>query len=207
MRIGLTGGIASGKSTASAWWAAYGALLVDTDALARELTQVGGAALPAIARRFGKHLVHPQVGLDRVELRRQVLAEPQARKELEAILHPLIQARADGLALQAAGTGQAVVFDVPLLVESPVWRSKVDRVLLIDCDENIQIQRGGARPGWTVDQVRAIVQVQAPRSVRRAAADATVDNSHASLERLHQSLQQLAMHWRIAHRPMEESRP
>ena len=207
MRIGLTGGIASGKSTAARWWVAHGAVLVDTDALARELTQAQGEALPAIAGRFGTQILNAEQGLDRARMRSLVLANPLARKELEAILHPLIQARAEALADEASRAGRAVVFDVPLLVESRVWRSKVDRVLLIDCAEPVQIRRGAARPGWSEEQVRSILQAQASRQQRRAAADAMLDNSLDELELLHQSLQLLAIHWGLPRVPMEESRP
>lgn len=207
MRIGLTGGIASGKSTAATWWVSQGAVLIDTDALAREFTQAGGAALPAIAARFGTAVLHPDLGLVRAQLRALVLADPEARRELEAILHPLIQARAAKLAAAAQGSGRPIVFDVPLLVESRSWRSQVDRVLLIDCAEAVQMQRGSARPGWTAAQVQSVIAAQASRPQRRAAADATVDNSMASLERLHQSLQELARHWGISLGPVKESRP
>ncbi len=207
MRIGLTGGIASGKSTAASWWRARGALLVDTDALARELTQAGGDALPAIAKKFGSSVLHPELGLNRERLRKLVLSHEEARLDLEGILHPLIQARAAALAAPAQAVGQPIVFDVPLLVESRAWRRQVDRVLLIDCDEAVQLQRGSARPGWTTAQVQAVMAAQASRGQRRAAADATLDNSHLSLEQLHQSLQAVAVHWGIRQWPVEESRP
>lgn len=207
MRIGLTGGIASGKSTVAAWWQTQGALLVDTDALARELTQPSGAALPALAARFGAELLHPDQGLDRARMRALVLADAQARRDLEAILHPMIQQRADALARAAHQRGCAVVFDVPLLVESRAWRSQVDRVLLIDCEEAVQIERGSARPGWTEAQLRAVLAAQASRKQRRAAADACVDNSHIGLEQLHLDLARLASHWGVAPVPVEESRP
>lgn len=207
MRIGLTGGIASGKSTVASWWKAQGALLVDTDALARELTQTGGEALPAIACRFGSSVLHPEFGLDRAQLRQLVLSQEEARRDLEAILHPLIQARAAALAAPAQADGRPIVFDVPLLVESRAWRRQVDRVLLVDCDEAVQLQRGSARSGWTAAQVQAIMAAQASRAQRRAAADATLDNSRLSLEQLHQSLQAVAVHWGIRQWPVEESRP
>lgn len=179
LRLGLTGGVASGKSTAAALWVARGARLIDTDAIARQLTVPRGAALPAIAERFGAHLIGAG-GLDRVGLRSLVFADPAARRDLEALLHPLIQREAE-VQSQRPGPERILVFDVPLLVESSHWRSRVDRVVLIDCDEAVQRQRLHAR-GWSSEHADGVLQAQASRAQRRQAADAVIDNSTLSLQ-------------------------
>ena len=129
-RLGLTGGIGSGKSTVAAMLQALGAHLVDTDAIARALTAPGGAAMPALREAFGAEAVAPDGSLARAHMRERVFADAQAKLRLEAILHPLIGEIA--LAEAAAATGRTVVFDVPLLVESAHWRARVDRVLVVD---------------------------------------------------------------------------
>ena len=133
LRLGLTGGIGSGKSTVAQVLVAGGAVLVDTDAIARSLTLPGGAALPALAAGFGAQAIGADGALDRARMRALVFAEPGARRRLEAILHPLIGQEAQR---QATGAGHCtVVFDVPLLAESGHWRSRVQRVLVVDCSE------------------------------------------------------------------------
>ena len=199
MRLGLTGGIGSGKSTAAQCLAALGWHIVDTDALARELTAPQGAALPAIVLRFGSAMVDANGRLNRAALRARVFDDATAKADLEALLHPQILQ----LALQRAADKQHVVFDVPLLVESDHWRARVDRVLVVDCDPDVQVRRVVQRPGWSAAQARAVIGSQASRSVRRAAADAVVDNSHLPLTELHAQLQALSLHWRG---PVEESR-
>jgi dephospho-CoA kinase len=196
LRIGLTGGIGSGKSTAAALLAEAGLLVVDTDAIARQLTAAGGAALPAIASAFGAQFLGPE-GLDRAALRQRVFADPAARQQLEQLLHPLIQQQAEA---QAAGA-ERVVFDVPLLVESGHWRARVDRVLLIDCDEAVQRQRVLQRPGWTAAQLDGVLAAQATRAQRRLVADAVIDNSALPLESLREQLLAVLRHWT----PVEES--
>lgn len=200
LRIGLTGGIGSGKSTAAKQLVALGALLIDTDAIARRLTGPQGAALAAIAARFGVGLVGAQ-GLDRDAMRALAFGDPGSRRDLERLLHPLILEEAEA---QAHNAGSApLVFDVPLLVESRHWRTRVDRVLLIDCDEAVQRQRVLQRPGWSAAALDGVLAAQTQRASRRAAADAVIDNSDLSLEALHEALLSLLQHWV----PMEESRP
>ncbi len=194
LRIGLTGGIGSGKSTAAKMLAAVGAHLIDTDAIARELSGPSGAALPAIAAQFGAHLVSDTNGLDRVAMRAHVFTHPHARQQLEQLLHPLIQSLAEARAT-AAGDPTLVLFDVPLLVESGHWRQRVDRVLLIDCDEAVQRHRVLQRPGWTAEQLVGVLAAQTTRARRRQAADAVIDNSSLTLEGLRGALQALLAHW------------
>lgn len=176
--IGLTGGIGSGKSTVARMLAERGALVVDTDAIARALTAPGGAALPAIARAFGADILGPDGALDRDAMRAQVFAEAGAKRQLEAILHPMIAAEAEAQAARAGS--RPVVFDVPLLAESARWRGRVDRVLVVDCPEPVQVERVVRRSGWTPQAVERVIAQQATREARRAIADAVIDNGAAT---------------------------
>lgn len=195
LRVGLTGGIGSGKSTVAAALARRGALVVDTDAIARQLTAPGGAALPAIAGAFGAAMIDPATGaLDRARMRTEVFASPAAKLRLEAILHPLIGAQALACAAEA-GAAQPVVFDVPLLAESAHWRQRVDRVLVVDCDESLQVERVMQRSGWAEAEVRRVLAQQAPRAARRAIADAVLVNQGLDLAALDAAVGRLCGHW------------
>ena len=196
LRIGLTGGIGSGKSTVASILVADGATLIDTDAIARAITQPHGAAMPAIEAAFGPSVVAADGSMDRARMRELVFADPPAKQRLEAILHPVIGAECEAQAA-AAGPG-LIVFDVPLLVESKRWRARVDRVLVVDATEETQLQRVIARSGWTPEAVRAVIAQQAPRSARRAAADAVIFNEALSLEEL--ALEVRALSWHPAAR-------
>ncbi|MDM0088444.1 MULTISPECIES: dephospho-CoA kinase [unclassified Variovorax] len=193
MRIGLTGGIGSGKSTVAALLVQCGAVLVDTDAIARAIAQPGGAAMPAIEAAFGPGVLAADGGLDRARMRAIVFSDTGARKRLEAILHPLIALETERQAVAAAGA--PIVFDVPLLVESKRWRGIVDRVLVVDAREATQLQRVVARSGWTPEAVQAVIAQQAPRSARRAAADAVIHNDGLDLQQLAREVQQLWARW------------
>ncbi len=193
LRIGLTGGIGSGKSTVAAALAALGASIVDTDAIARSLTQPGGAAIAAIAAQFGAEFVDASGALDRSRMRELAFADPAARQRLEAILHPLIRAETARQAEAAQGT--AIVFDVPLLIESGRWREQVDRVLVVDCREATQVERVMARSGWTREAVQAVLAQQASRRSRRAGADAVIYNDGLSHEELRAEVRALWEGW------------
>ncbi|MFN7694736.1 MAG: dephospho-CoA kinase [Burkholderiales bacterium] len=206
LRLGLTGGIGSGKSTVASLLVGMGARLVDTDAISRELTGAGGEALHAIASEFGGHLVSPTTGLDRAALRTLVFNDPDARQRLEGLLHPLILMKAEQQAA-APGAHSCVVFDVPLLVESQHWRARVNRVLLIDCAEAVQRRRVLQRPGWTEPQLDGVMAAQSSRGQRRQAADAIIDNSEAPLSELASALQFMMAGWLRAHAAMKESCP
>lgn len=182
LRIGLTGGIGSGKSTVARVLVERGAVLIDTDAIARSLTLPGGAAMEAIRAGFGAGVIDAAGGLDRARMREQVFADPSTKARLEAILHPMIGLECNRQALAAAG--RAVVFDVPLLVESKQWRTRVDRVLVVDCHEDTQVERVMRRSGWSRDAVEAVIAQQATRAARRAAADAIVHNEGLSPDEL-----------------------
>jgi dephospho-CoA kinase len=196
-RIGLTGGIGSGKSTVAAQLVAQGAVLVDTDAIARSIAQAGGIAMPALEAAFGPAVIAPDGSLDRAAMRQLVFADAGAKLRLESILHPLIGAETQRQAV-AAGEDAIVVFDVPLLVESGRWRAVVDRVLVVDATEATQLKRVVARSGWTPEAVRAVIAQQAPRQARRAAADAVIFNESLTLEELETEVQGLWKQWAAA---------
>lgn len=194
LRIGLTGGIGSGKSTVAARLAGFGAAIVDTDAIARSLTFPGGPAIAAIADQFGADYIDATGALDRARMRQLAFADPTARRRLEAILHPLIRNETSRQA-DAAGQARAIVFDVPLLVESGRWREQVDKVLVVDCSEATQVRRVMARSGWAEDAVRAVIAQQVGRAARRACADAVVFNDAIDAAELSRQLQALWHRW------------
>jgi dephospho-CoA kinase len=172
--VGLTGGIGSGKSAAAEEFARLGAAVVDTDEIARALTAPGGAAMPQIQSVFGASFVAPSGAMDREAMRRHVFADPAARQALERLLHPMIRAESERRI--AAARAPYVVHVVPLLIESANYRGRVDRVLVVDVPEDVQVERVGARSGLPAEEVRAIMRSQAPRTERLAAADDVIDN-------------------------------
>ena len=172
--VGLTGGIGSGKSAAAAVFDELGASVVDTDAIAHELTAPGGIAIAAIREAFGGEFIGADGALDRARMRAAVFADPAAKRRLETILHPLIRTVTDERTRNA--TGPYVVQVIPLLIESGRYRTRVQRVLVVDCPEQMQIARAMARSNLDADQVRAIMAAQVAREVRLAAADDVVDN-------------------------------
>jgi dephospho-CoA kinase len=172
--VGLTGGIGSGKSAAADEFARLGATVVDTDAIAHELTEAGGSALPEIARIFGKDFIR-EGKMDRQRMRERVFSDPAAKTRLEGLLHPMI--REESKRRIAAAAGPYVVHVVPLLIESPDYRRRVDRVLVVDAPEATQLARVRARSRLPEDEVRAIIRTQAAREARLAAADDVIDNS------------------------------
>ena len=186
LRIGLTGGIGSGKSTVGQMLQERGAAIIDADAIARSVTATQGAAMPAIAQSFGADFITPDGALDRERMRAHVFSHPEAKQTLEAIIHPLVAQETQRQAQHAVANGHhTLVFDVPLLVESGArWRAQVDRVLVVDCLEETQIQRVMARNGWDREVVQAIISAQATRAQKLAAADWVIANEGISLEAL-----------------------
>jgi dephospho-CoA kinase len=172
-RVGLTGGIASGKSTAAKLFAALGVPVIDADLISHEVTAPGSLLLPRLAERFGARYLRADGSLDRRALRELVFSDPKARADLESLTHPAIFQALEERAALAGGPYQ--ILALPLLVEK-AHASLVDRVLVIDCDEALQIRRLQARDGSTLDEARAILAAQAPRSVRLEAADDVITN-------------------------------
>lgn len=181
-RVGLTGGIGSGKSTAAAMLAARGAVVVDTDEISRELTATGGGALGAIREAFGVAMLGPDGALDRAAMRQRAFADPAARRRLESILHPMIRAEAERR--MALADGPYAVLVVPLLFESGGYAGRVDRVVAVDLDEGLQVERTVARSGLLRDEVLRIMSAQWPRWRRLQMADDVLWNggSAAQLE-------------------------
>jgi dephospho-CoA kinase len=185
LRLGLTGGIGSGKSTVANMLVMRGAALIDADAIARQVTAPKGPALAMIAKQFGAHLITDQGALDRDKMRELVFRDPASKKTLEAIIHPLVGQETQRQAQVAVETGyQTVVFDVPLLVESGRWRGQVDKVLVVDCLVETQVQRVIARSGLTAEAIQRIIQAQADRLQRLACADWVIFNEQLTLEQL-----------------------
>jgi dephospho-CoA kinase len=176
LTIGLTGGIGSGKSTLARMLVEQGAGLVDTDAIARELTEAGGAAIEAIRREFGDEAIGSDGALDRAGLRAKVFGDPRSRKRLEALLHPMIWQQAEAAAQALAATSAYLVFDVPLLAEKTSQARRFDRVLVVDCPIRSQVSRVVQRGSLPVAQVEAIIAAQANRAERLALADDVVFN-------------------------------
>lgn len=173
--VGLTGGIGSGKSAAADEFERLGAAVVDTDRIAHELTRAGGAAIDGVRALFGDAAIAPDGAMDRKAVRERVFSDPAAKRRLEALLHPLIRAESERRI--AAATEPYVVHVVPLLVESADYRRRVQRVLVVDCPEDLQVERVRARSGLSAEAVQAIMRSQVSRAKRLAAADDVIDNS------------------------------
>ncbi len=193
-KIGLTGGIGSGKSRVADLFADWGAAVIDTDVIAHELTSPGGAAIESIRHEFGPDIIAPTGALDRHAMRELVFESPQARQRLEAIIHPMIssvtQKRVD------AAQGCYLVFVVPLLVESGRWRDRVDRICVVDCDPETQVRRVQARSGLTPEAIARIMSAQASREARLAVADDVIFNGgHTSLDELVRRARELHETW------------
>ena len=195
--VGLTGGIGSGKTTVANLFAQHGASLIDTDLIAHQLSNTGGAALPQIAATFGTQFLLADGSMNRPMMRDKVFSDARAKKALEAILHPLIREEVEQAT--RAATGPYVMYVVPLLVESGTWRDRVTRILVVDCPEALQIARVMQRSALPEQQVRAIMAAQATREQRLAAADDIIVNSadaaalFVPIERLHRLYCSLAV--------------
>ncbi|MFZ6777281.1 dephospho-CoA kinase [Undibacterium sp. Ji83W] len=172
--LGLTGGIGSGKTTIANMLGELGAALIDTDLIAHQLTVPGGLAIPAIRAQFGDEFIAADGAMDRAAIRQLVFADTEQKLKLEAILHPLIRTETERAAAEAKGDYR--IFVVPLLVESGSWKKRVDRILVVDCDEETQIRRVMSRNQLSREQVVAIMRNQASRQDRLAAADDVIVN-------------------------------
>jgi dephospho-CoA kinase len=192
-RIGLTGGIGSGKSTVGRMLIDRGAALIDADQIARELTAPGGLAMAAIAEVFGPEFVDASGALDRSRMRERAFSQPAARKQLEAIIHPLVAQVTEAQARTAEAAGkQLLVFDIPLLVESIQWPRKLDAVAVVDCPTDTQITRVMQRNALDRSAIEAIIASQATRQQRRAAADIVLFNDKLTLDELKAQVDTLA---------------
>lgn len=172
-RVGLTGGIASGKSTVGRLFEALGVPVIDTDLLAREVVAPGQSLLARIVERFGPSVLSADGALDRAALRSLIFSDPLARKDLDGLMHPAIRALLAERSAAARGAYQ--IHMIPLLVET-AGRQNLDRVLVVDCSEELQIRRLQARDGSTLEQARAILAAQATRAARLAMADDVIEN-------------------------------
>jgi dephospho-CoA kinase len=194
--VALTGGIGSGKTLVSDAFAKLGATIVDTDRIAHQLTESGGDALQAIVEAFGRRMLRDDGSLDRKRMRALVFANPEARQRLENILHPLIRAKVQREI--ETSRGPYVILVVPLLVETGAYRDSIARVLVVDCDEHLQVERVISRSGLAPEQVQAIMRAQAPRRERLAHADDVISNENApeailpQVARLHELYLRLA---------------
>ena len=176
-KLGLTGGIGSGKTQVANWLAGWGASVIDTDLIAHSLTAPFGQAIEPIRQVFGAEVIEPSGALNRPRMREIVFADPARRVELEAILHPLIAQTVRQEAERAQGL--YVVFVVPLLVESGRWRQQIDRLCVVDCDQATQIERVQSRSGLSLETIQKILAAQASRQQRLDVADDVIDNSKA----------------------------
>ena len=190
-KIGLTGGIGSGKSKVADMLAAWGAAVIDSDVIAHELTAPGGAAIEPIRQAFGPGVIAENGALDRPAMRELAFQSPEARRRLEAILHPMI--RAETTARAQVAQGHYAVFVVPLLVESGRWQKQLDRICVVDCEPETQVARVQARSGLTREAIARIMSAQASREERIAVADDIVPNGAGT------NLDELERHVRALH--------
>ncbi len=191
-RLGLTGGIGSGKSTVATVLAHMGAALIDADAISRAATAPGGSAIAALKSTFGPAMLTSEGALDRDQMRCLVYSDPMVKARLEAIVHPLVGLEIAKQAQQAEKAGTpCIVFDIPLLVESKHWRTRLSRILVIDCTEDTQIARVIGRNGLTAEEVRNVVAAQATRRQRLASADLVVFNDGITLDQLTQQVREI----------------
>jgi dephospho-CoA kinase len=194
--VGLTGGIGSGKSAAGQVFEELGATVIDTDAIAHALTAPGGAVIATISKTFGADYITPDGALDRARMRELVFADAAKKRLLESILHPVIRSQTGELV--RAARGAYVILMIPLLIESHDYRGRCQRILVVDCPEELQVERVMARSGLAAAQVRSIMANQVGRAVRLAAADDVIDNSQdpahlrRQVEALHGRYLQLA---------------
>jgi len=195
-RIGLTGGIGSGKSTLARFFAEAGIDVIDADAISRQLTAAGGAAIPAIRQLFGAEFISDDGSMNREHMRDRVFSDRQARVQLQALLHPMITGSIqDQQARIRLKNSFFVVIEIPLLIESNYWCSHLDRVLVVDCEESTQIRRVVNRSKLQAEQVSLILAQQATRQQRLAAADWVVNNETDDLALLKTQAIEIQLHF------------
>ena len=207
LKLGLTGGIGSGKSTVANLFAALGASVVDADQISRATTASNGVAMAQIGAEFGAKFVKSDQSLDRDAMRELAFTDASARKRLEAIVHPLVGAEIDRQTQMAVlCQSPCIIYDIPLLAESSHWRSRVDQILVVDCPEAVQVQRVVARSGLQAGEVEGIIAAQAPRTKRLQVADFVIFNGGSSMEALRASVTQLWLGLRLSSANLPDSK-
>lgn len=192
-RLGLTGGIGSGKSTVSRLLAENGAAVIDADCIARSVTGQGGSAIAAIRQQLGDHAIAADGSIDRAVVRDMVFRDSAMRLRLEHIIHPLVWTESLQQENAARCSGfPCIVFDIPLLTESGIWRTRLDRILVVDCAERTQVERVVRRNAFSEEQVLRIVQSQSVRAQRLSIADIVIRNDEISLVQLADQVRQIA---------------
>jgi len=192
LRLGVSGGIGSGKSSVCQILERQGACVIDADAISRASTAAGGLAITAIRAAFGADFIDATGAMDRTQMRQLVFSDPQARARLEAIVHPLIALEVERQAADAVAQGvRCIVFDLPLLVESHHWRKSLHRVLIVDCQAQTQVERVAQRSGLSAPEVQAIIAAQSTRAQRLQAADFVIFNEGKDLFEIERELGQL----------------
>ena len=192
LRLGLTGGVGSGKSTVAKMLVEHGATLIDADGISRATTAAGGTAIALIVAQFGSGAISADGSMNREAMRQRVFADRSIRQQLEAIIHPLVSTESARQTEAAREAGCALlVLDIPLLVESSRWRKQLDRVLVVDCEVTTQINRVIQRSGWTQAMVENVIASQATRTQRLAAADLVIYNDELALDDLAKQVRQM----------------
>ena len=195
MRLGLTGGIGSGKSTVANMFTALGAVVIDADAISRSLTTTRGAAIEAIKQQFGEAMISADGSLNRNRMRDMVFTDSDVKNRLESIIHPLIKLEIQRQEQTAILLGtKLIVYDIPLLVETTNWRPVLDQVLVVDCLEQTQIERVMARNTLKQEDVKKIIANQASRKMRHGAADIVIFNDSITVEQLREQVTQVVQH-------------
>ena len=194
-RLGLTGGIGSGKSTVAGMLTALGAVVIDADAISRSLTTTHGAAIETIKQQFGEAMISADGSLNRNCMRDLVFTDSDAKNRLESIIHPLIKLEIQRQEQSAISLGtKLIVYDIPLLVESTNWRPVLDQVMVVDCLEQTQIERVMARNTLEQEDVKKIIANQASRKMRNSAADIVIFNDSITVEQLREQVTLIAQH-------------
>ena len=195
-RLGLTGGIGSGKSTVATMFASFGAALIDADAISRRLTASNGMAISTIREQFGEMFIDQDGSLNRKHMRDLIFGDTDAKRRLEKIIHPLIKLEIERQDQLAVSLGKRlIVYDIPLLIESLNWRPVLDNVLVIDCLEQTQIDRVKLRNTLKTEEIQKIIASQANRKIRNSAADMLIFNDSISIEQLRQQVKQVSQHF------------
>ena len=193
LRLGLTGGIGSGKSTVAGLFSRRGIPVIDADAISRQCTSPQGAAIPAIQATFGAKMIAADGGLDRNAMRALVFSQPSARLQLQDIVHPLVGSEIAAQAQAAeAANARCIVFDIPLLTESAHWRQRLHQVLVVDCTEATQRSRVQARDNLDQETVERIMGAQSTRIHRLRCADVVIHNDGISIEVLSAEVEAIA---------------